>query len=87
MATSVRALFDGEVLRLQQPTDLRRNTTYVITIEEEVPTEAGSPVEEPYALTEIGRLATDMGVTDLAARHDWYAHGRLEDPTDEQRDE
>jgi excisionase family DNA binding protein len=30
---------------------------------------------EPYALTTIRDLATDMGVDDLAARHTYYAHG------------
>lgn len=83
MARSVRALFDGEVLRPEQPTGLRPNTTYVITIEEEAPTDEGSPSEEPCALTEIRRFATDMGVTDLSTRHDWYAHGRRDDQTDE----
>jgi hypothetical protein len=34
---------------------------------------------EPYPLSEIARLTTDMGVPDLATRHSWYAHGRAED--------
>lgn len=33
---------------------------------------------EDYPLTKIGRLATDMGVTDLSIRHSEYAHGPLE---------
>lgn len=86
MAISVRALFDGEVLRLQQPTDLRLNTTYVITIEDVEPDRGAMPAEEPYPLTEIGRLAVDMGVTDLSTRRDWYAHGYDPVPPDERRD-
>jgi hypothetical protein len=34
---------------------------------------------EAHPLTEIGRLATDMGVTDLAAHHDRYTRGRVVD--------
>lgn len=32
-----------------------------------------------HALTLIAEMAVDMGVTDLADRHDFYAHGKLED--------
>ena len=35
MAKTVRAVFDGEVLRPEQPVDLQPNTTYVITIEQD----------------------------------------------------
>ena len=38
-----------------------------------------SPPTEPYPLTTIRNLATDMGVDDLAARHDYYAHGWADD--------
>jgi hypothetical protein len=67
-------LFDGEVLRPERPVDLQPNTTYLVTIE-------GATGDEPvvgepaYPLTEIRRLATDMGVTDLSTRHREYAHG------------
>ena len=77
MAKSVRAIFDGEVLRPEEPVDLKPNARYLVTIEpEDARKESG--VAGPYPLTEIGRLATDMGVTDLSTRHSWYAHGRLE---------
>ena len=36
----------------------------------------GEPV---HALTLIANIAVDVGVTDLAERHDFYAHGKLED--------
>lgn len=32
-----------------------------------------------HPLTLIGELAVDVGVTDFAERHDFYAHGKLED--------
>ena len=79
MMKTVRVLFDGEVLRPDQLVDLTPNTRYLVTIEGEVSgREAPSP-EEAYPLAEISRLATDMGISDLSARHDWYAHHRVED--------
>ena len=77
MAKTVSAVFDGEVLRLEQPVDLQPNTTYVVTIEREVSAEEGG--EEAHPLSEIRRLAVDMGVTDLSSRHGWYAHGSVTD--------
>lgn len=35
--------------------------------------------EHVHALTAIASLAVDVGVTDLAERHDFYAHGKLEE--------
>jgi hypothetical protein len=77
MSGTVRALFDGEVLRPEVPIPLQPNTTYLIAIGREVPASAPGS-EDEYPLTVIGRLATDMGVTDLSVRHDHYAHGRVE---------
>jgi hypothetical protein len=77
MKMRVRAVFDGEVLRLEQPANLQPNTTYIVTVEDDtnVP-ECGA--QEIYPLTEIAQMAVDMGVTDLSTRHDWYAHGRID---------
>lgn len=69
----LRAVFDGEVLRPERPVDLRANATYMVTVEEADEEESGS--ESSYPLTAIRALATDMGVSDLAAGHDRYAHG------------
>jgi hypothetical protein len=33
----------------------------------------------PYPLAAIAELAMDMGISDLAERHDFYAHGKLEE--------
>ncbi len=35
--------------------------------------------ETVHPLTLIANMAVDVGVTDLAERHDFYAHGKLED--------
>ena len=78
MARTLRAKFDGEVLRPEQPVDLEPNTMYVVTVEREVSAEDGAE-DAVYPLTAIGRLATDMGVTDLSVQHSRYAHGRLAD--------
>jgi hypothetical protein len=77
MRETVRAIFDGETLRPEIPIHLEPHTTYEITIEREVPPAAAAE-EDDYPLTVIGRLATDMGITDLSVHHDHYAHGRVE---------
>jgi predicted DNA-binding antitoxin AbrB/MazE fold protein len=76
MVKTLRAIFDGTVLRPDEPVDLKPNTRVVVTIETEESAPAGE--EQDYPLTRIGRLATDMGVTDLSVRHSEYAHGSLE---------
>jgi predicted DNA-binding antitoxin AbrB/MazE fold protein len=78
MSKTLQAVFDGEVFRPEDKIDLRPNTRYWITVEAEADeTEVAGDVVHP--LTTILNLATDMGVTDLAARHDYYAHGKLEE--------
>jgi hypothetical protein len=76
MTKTLRAIFDGNVLRPESSVDLQPNTWYVVTIECE---EGQKAEEETYPLTQLLTLATDMGVTDLSTHHDWYAHGRIED--------
>ena len=39
--------------------------------------QTNQPTEHP--LTIIANMALDLEVTDLAERHDFYAHGKLED--------
>ena len=82
MTKTLRAVFDGEVLRPEEPVDLKPNTCYVVTIESQA-AETKADDEEPYPLTEILAMATDMGVDDLSVRHDWYAHGKIEDEEEE----
>jgi hypothetical protein len=76
MTKTLRAIFDGNVLRPEGSVDLQPNTWYVVTIERE---EGEKTEGETYPLTKILTLATDMGVTDFSTRHSQYAHGRLED--------
>lgn len=74
MVKTVRVLFDGEVLRPQEPVDLEPNSSYIVTIEDQV---SASPEGsgEDYPLTQIRRLATDLGIADFSTRHGAYAHG------------
>lgn len=75
MTVTVRAVFDGQVFRPEQPVDLEPDKSYELTVQgvADVP-----PVdEEPYPLSVLASLATDMGVDDLAERHDAYAHRKI----------
>ena len=74
---TLHAVFDGAVLKPEEPVDLEWGRHYVLTVERTF--EAKAPREEPpYPLTKILEIATDMGVDDLSIRHDWYAHGKAE---------
>jgi hypothetical protein len=84
VATTVRVVFDRAVLRRLQPVDLQTNATYIVTIEDERLTESESSSSEEHPLTQLARLATDMGIDDFAANHDWYAHGRISDEPSDQ---
>ena len=77
---TIHAVFDGEVLRPEKPVDLEVGKRYVLTIERTIEAEV-SEAESLYPLTQILEIATDMGIDDLSIRHDWYAHGRLDDET------
>jgi hypothetical protein len=67
MSKTLEVVFDGEVLRPEETTGLEPNTRYRVTIEEAAPTAEGEG--QKYPLTALLELATDMGVSDLAARH------------------
>ena len=76
MTKTLVAIYDGETLRPAGPVDLKFNTRYIVTIEREAEQLASNPLDN-YPLTEIFQLATDMGMSDLSARHNMYAHGRI----------
>jgi hypothetical protein len=80
MSKTLHVIYDGEVLRLEEKSDLQPNTRYRITIEEESNGDAAE--SRAYPLTLLLDIAADMGVADLAARHDRYAHSSLEDNGD-----
>jgi len=84
MTTTIRAVFEEGVFRPDEPVNLEPHAHYVITVERERVQDDGVHGQEPYPLSTLGALATDMGVTDLASRHDWYARRRLGDENGEQ---
>ncbi|MGH2584407.1 MAG: hypothetical protein ACRDJE_05780 [Dehalococcoidia bacterium] len=73
MQRSVLVIFDGEVLRPEEPLDLKRNGRYLVTIEE--PDSESTEAEAPGMLDDLRDLITDFGVSDLAAQHDHYLYG------------
>ena len=75
MSKTLEAVFDGEVLRPENKSGLRPHARYRVTVEE-ISRPAPQDAAE-YPLNTLLRLATDMGISDLAARHDEYAHGKL----------
>ncbi len=70
MAQSISAHFDGMVIVPDEPLALQRGQRIRVQIEPLEPTS--------HPLEQIGNLATDMGVSDLAARHQAYARGLKE---------
>lgn len=81
MSHRVHAVYDGKVLRPEDDLDLEPNTRYLLIVEKDDDTPEISR-ETPYPLSVIRSLATDMEVTDLAERHDVYAHKKLKDTQD-----
>jgi hypothetical protein len=74
MVVKILAKYDGKVFVPQEPVELAPGTDCALTVEQP------PAAEEPYILTQILELATDMGVTDLAEHHDDYALGRRKLP-------
>ena len=82
MTATVRAVFDGQVFRPEERVDLEPNRRYVLTVEQD--SEKGhEDGREAYPLSALNAMAADMGVSDLAARHDWYARRRVADNDEE----
>lgn len=79
MSHRVHAVYDGKVLHPEDDLALEPNTRYLLIVEKE--DRNGEILSDtPYPLSVIRDLATDMKVTDLAERHDVYAHQKLEEP-------
>jgi hypothetical protein len=51
----------------------------VLEIVEQVENRYQTEQKAEHPLTLIANIAIDMGVSDLAERHDFYCHGKLED--------
>ncbi|MEJ7709843.1 MAG: hypothetical protein WKF84_08285 [Pyrinomonadaceae bacterium] len=73
MSTTLHAIFDGEVLRLEEKAELELNARYKITIERE----SEKVKDDEYPLTTLLDLSTDMGLEDLAANHGNYARSSV----------
>ena len=68
------AVYDGEVLRPQEPVDLEPNARYWVTIEVAAPTDGAHPAERP--LLRYLALARELDLpADLAEQHDHYLYG------------
>ncbi|MDQ3686423.1 MAG: hypothetical protein M3430_12610 [Acidobacteriota bacterium] len=65
MSPTLHAIFDGEVLRIEEKAELELNARYKIILERESEKEK----DGAYPLTALLNLSTDMGVEDLAANH------------------
>ena len=74
MQRSVHVIFDGEVLRPEEPLDLQPNGRYRVIIDAETPAEL---VEQgPGMLDDILELAQDLDLPpDFAQQHDHYLYG------------
>jgi hypothetical protein len=70
---SLRVIFDGEVLRPQEPIDLERGRYYRVTIEDETPPE--STMHEPGVLDDLLQFSIDTGIEDFAEQLHHYLHG------------
>lgn len=79
MSHRIHAVYDGKVLRPEDELGLEPNTRYLLIVEKDEPN-TEIPRDTPYPLSVIRELAIDMNVTDLAERHDAYAHQKLEEP-------
>lgn len=66
MSEAITAKYDGKVIVPDTPLELPAGQRLRVQFE--------AVESEGYPLKEIGKLATDMGVTDLAERHQQYAH-------------
>jgi hypothetical protein len=53
--------------------------TEVLEIVEEIEERYKSADKKEHPLAKIAKMAKDLGVSDLAERHDFYANGKLED--------
>jgi hypothetical protein len=78
MSHRIHAVYDGKVLRPEDELALEPNTRYLLIVEKDE-SHGEIPRDTPYPLSVIRDLATDMKVTDLAERHDAYAHQKLEE--------
>lgn len=75
MQQTIEAVFDGEVLRPDEPLALVPNTRYRIMIDAAIVTGSDESEPGPGILDDIVELAVDFGIPDLAAQWEHYAYG------------
>ena len=73
MKRTVHVVFDGEVLRPDEPLDLVPNGRYRVIVES---VEDEQPAQEPGMLDDIVELVEDLDLPpDFAQQHDHYLYG------------
>jgi hypothetical protein len=73
MRRVIDVVFDGEVLRPDEPLDLERNRRYRVVIDQDEPEDEVPP--GPGMLDDIVALAQPFGISDLAAQFEHYMYG------------
>jgi hypothetical protein len=76
MAQTIHVIFDGVVLRPEESAGLEPHKRYRLTVEEDIREDSGKQVPGDHPLTALLGMAEDLGISDLAERHDDYAHRR-----------
>jgi hypothetical protein len=76
MALTLHAIFDGQVLRPEESSGLEPHKRYLVTVEEDACEDSANRPSGDHPLTALLNMAEDLGVSDLAERHDDYAHRR-----------
>jgi predicted DNA-binding antitoxin AbrB/MazE fold protein len=86
MSRQIQAVYEKGVLRPLEPLKLDEGEELDVvllprrkSVAHDAAAEQNGGGEVIHPLTLIARLAVDAGVTDLAERHDFYAHAKLED--------
>jgi predicted DNA-binding antitoxin AbrB/MazE fold protein len=74
MSRTIEAVFDGEVLRPEEPLELQPNTRVRITIEESTMVKA-----EPYSFLHTARTLNLEGPSDWSERVEDYLYGNQAD--------
>jgi len=75
MIKTLHAVFDGRVLRPEEPADLEVNKHYLLSIEPVEKTKEVEDIKNDSAYN-ISEIAVKTGVHDLASEHDHYLYGK-----------
>ncbi|HWZ34497.1 MAG TPA: hypothetical protein VNX18_24330 [Bryobacteraceae bacterium] len=65
MARTLHAVFDGRALQPEESAGLEPNRRYLLTVED--------AEQDVHPLATLVNISADLGVPDLAERHDDYA--------------